>query len=105
MFTFEDIGNNSGYEALAPTTSTGITTSLLLPTSGNYKNMYAKAALINVETNPIRIKMDGNDPTATVGMLLPVGTFYTISNPANVKNFRCIDTGAGASSVKVLVFH
>jgi len=113
MFTFEDLGNNGGYEKLAPTTSTGISASLLLPSTGNYADNPARAALVSVETNPIRYRMDGTAPTATEGLLLPAGSYLTVSNPAyltvsnpaNVKNFRCIDTAAGASSVKILVFY
>ena len=104
MYTIEDLGVNSGYEVLVSTASIGITSSLILPTSGSYKGIMAKAVLINNESHSIRIKMNGDAASATVGMLLPAGTFYTITNVTNIKQFRCMDC-SGAASVRVLIFH
>ena len=104
MYVIEDLGNQYGYEALSPTTSTGFTSSIINPTSGIYQGMSAKAVLIGVETQMIRFRLDGTAPTADNGMPLAALDHYTIKGAENIKNFRCIDTGAGASSVKVLVF-
>ncbi len=70
MLVLEDLGNQYGWEKLSPTSSTSITATIIQPTGGPYKGMTAKAILINVETNPIRIRMDGTAATATDGMLL-----------------------------------
>jgi len=104
MIVLEDLGNQYGWEKLSPTASTGFTASIIQPTSGPYKGMMAKAALISVETNPIRFRNDGVTPTATNGMLLNSGSYYTMINAENIKNFRCIDTATGASAVHVLMF-
>jgi len=104
MLVLEDLGNQYGYEALSPTSAKGITASIYNPTSGLYQGRMAKAVLIGVETNAIRFRMDGTAATATAGMLLPANNYYTIINAENIKNFSCIDTAAGASSVKVLAF-
>jgi hypothetical protein len=101
----EVLGDNTGYEKLAPTTSTGFTTTLIRPTSGTYQNMTAKAVLIGVETQPIRFRCDGTAPTADEGMYLAANNYYTIVGEQNIRNFHCIDTSAGASSVKCLFFH
>ncbi|MCK4328801.1 hypothetical protein KAX02_03055 [candidate division WOR-3 bacterium] len=104
MYVIENIGNQVGYEALSPTSATGFTSSIINPTSGVYKGMSAKAVLLGVETNMIRFRMDGTDATADNGMPLPANNFYTIIGAENIKNFSCIDTAVGASSVKVLPF-
>ena len=100
----EEYGKASGYEALAPTSSTGITATLLTPTTGVYKGKMAKSALLTVETFPIRFRQEGT-PTADVGHYVTPGQTITLTGMTNLKNFRCIDTAAGASSVKVTVFH
>jgi hypothetical protein len=104
MEVIENLGDQSGYEKLAPTTSTGFTSTLVTPTTGTYANMTAQAVLIGVETHPVRFRMDGTAPTATEGMILNANNYYTIIGQLNVRNFHCIDTAAGASSVKCLFF-
>ena len=104
MIVLEDLGNQYGWEKLSPTSSTGITSNIIQPIAGPYKGMTAKAILIGVETNPIRIRLDGTAPTASNGLLLKADTYYTIVNAANIKGFACIDTSAGASAVMVLAF-
>ena len=100
-----ELGDASGYEALSPTASTGITSTLLTPTSGQFINHSAVAALISVETNPVRMMLNGDAATADNGIKIDAGQSYEIVGGANVKNFRCMDTATGASSVKVIVFH
>lgn len=105
MQILEVLGDSTGYEKLSPTSSTAFTEAKVRPTSGVGKNITAKAVLIGVETHPIRFRLDGIAPTATEGMLLAATNYYTIVGEFNVNNFHCIDTAAGASSVKCLFFH
>ena len=105
MITRVELGDASGYEALSPTGSTGITSTLITPTSGQHKEHNAVGALIAVETNPIRMMLNGAVATADNGIKIDPGQTYEIVGGSNVKNFRCMDTIAGASSVKVIVFH
>ena len=106
MIVLEDLGIAQGWEKINPTTSKGITAALIEPTSGKMAGMKARAALIAVETNPIRIRLDGGTtaPTADNGVLLKADTYFTIVNLENIKNFRCIDTSANASAVHVQLF-
>ena len=104
MYVIENLGNQSGYEALSPTSSTGFTSSVINPTSGIYKGLSARAIMIGVEDNSIRFRLDGTAPTATNGIKLNTSNYYTIIGAENIKNFHCIDTAAGASSVKVIPF-
>ena len=103
MIVLEDLGNQYGYEKLAPTVSTGITKSIYKPTSGIYKGQLARAVLVGVETHSIRFREDGGTPDATEGMLIAASNYHTIVNPENIINFRCIDC-SGASSVKILAY-
>lgn len=104
MYVIQDMGNQYGWEKLSPTASTGFTTSVIKPTSGDYKGMQARAVLIGVETQPIRFKLSGDAATATNGLQIKADNTYLIVGRENVRNFRCIDTSAGASAVHVLPF-
>ena len=106
MIVLEDLGIAQGWEKLSPTSSIGITAALIEPTTGKMAGMKARAALIAVETFPIRIRLDGGTtaPTASNGIQLKADTYFTIVNLENIKNFRCIDTAAGASAVHVHLF-
>jgi hypothetical protein len=64
----------------------------------------AKEALLVVETNSIRYRVDGVAPAAGVGQILTAGQSILIQGIDNLRKFRCIDTAAGASSVSVHVY-
>ena len=64
----------------------------------------AKVAIIKAMTHVVNFRMDGTAPTAAAGMQLAVGDYWVIEGYQNIKNFRCIDTGAGASEVRCLFF-
>ena len=104
MIINEELGDAGTYESLSPTTATGITSTVRHPTSGVHKGRMARAALIIVETNAVRFRIDGTDPEAAVGAPIEAGQNTTITGVNNVKNFSCIDTAAGASSVHVMVY-
>lgn len=70
----------------------------------DFDHLPAKEALIDVETNGVRFRIDGVAPTATVGHFLAAGSSMVIKGMDNLRKFRCIDTSAGASSVKVTVY-
>jgi len=69
-----------------------------------YDGMFAKEALIVAVTNDILFRMDGVAPTATVGVPLVAGSSMVIGGTQDLKNFRCIDTATGASSVRVQTY-
>jgi len=104
MIVLEDLGNQQGWEKITPSASIGITASLIRPTTGKNAGLTAKAALIGVETNPIRIRMDGTAPTATNGLLLKADSYLTIINAENISNLLMIDDGATTAAVMVLLF-
>ncbi|MCP4585319.1 hypothetical protein [Pseudoalteromonas sp.] len=100
MYIFEQLGNNGDYEKLAAVTATGFTASKLTNAAG----FKCRAVQIKPEDYPVRVRMDGTDPTAAEGIQIDNGEMYTIVGTTNIANFACIDTAAGASSIKVLYF-
>ena len=69
-----------------------------------FEGLQAVEVLIDVETYPVRFRLDGVDPTADVGHVLPSGASYILKGIADLKKLRFIDTASGASSVKVTTF-
>ncbi len=104
MYIFEQLGEQVGYEKLAPTTAKGFTAALIKPTSGTYLGFSAKAVRITPEDFAIRYREDGTNPTAAEGPKLDAGVDHLIIGTGNIINFKCIDTAAGASSVKCLFY-
>ena len=104
MIIRESYGDQVGYEALAPIAATGITAALITPTTGAYFGQRAKVAVIKALTHPVNFRMDGTDPTAAAGMQLAAGDYWVIEGTQNIKNFKCINTAAGAASIRVLLF-
>lgn len=104
------IPHNAGaHETLAPTSSTGITGTVIQPTSGDYKGLQAEEALITVEDNTINFTLDGTVPTAKAGTnkghQADAGLSYLVQGAQSVRQFRCIDRVAGSTSaVKITTF-
>ena len=98
------------HETLTPgNTATGITSTVILPTSGDFSGIYAVGALITVETNIINFCIDGSTPTAAagtnIGHQMDAGQSYYIEDQQGVAQFKCIDRVSGsASKVKVTTF-
>lgn len=53
-----------------------------------------RAVIFTVETNQIRMKVDGNDPNATDGILLYVGDEVELTNVQMINNCKLIATGS-----------
>lgn len=51
-------------------------------------------AFITIETAPIRVRLDGTAPTATVGHLLNAGDSLELDTASNIANFKAIRTTA-----------
>lgn len=57
----------------------------------------AQYIIITSETNNIRYRIDGTNPTASVGHLLTAGSTLTLTGFSTIKNFKAIATGADAT--------
>jgi hypothetical protein len=67
---------------------------LTVPTSG-----FPTYALIQCETNPVRWRDDGTNPTASVGNLLSVGGVLKYDGP--LANFKAIRQGGADGTLSV----
>lgn len=56
-----------------------------------------------VETNTIRWRCDGTDPTTTVGVIATAGTVIELNTPADIQRFRAI--AAAADGAIQILFH
>jgi hypothetical protein len=54
----------------------------------------AKAALISADTQPVRLRFDGTDPTTAIGHLIANGDHLFVSG--DIKNIKVIQTTATA---------
>lgn len=76
----------------------GITSTLLnVNESGGFHKRAAKA-FITVETQSIRLRWDGSDPTTTDGHLLTNGSSITIIGENNVLRLRMIAAAADGTA-------
>lgn len=58
----------------------------------------AKAALVTLETNGVRWRADGTDPTASVGHLMGVGDAIEVYGSLDLASIRFIATGGDATA-------
>jgi len=52
-------------------------------------NLPAKAVFV-VEFGPIRVTLDGTDPTSTTGIPIDIGAVVTITKESDIQNFKAI---------------
>ena len=62
-------------------------------------------AVFVIETAQIRYRLDGGDPTTSVGLLGNVGDVVTVTGSHDVKNFRAIRTGATSATIQPHYFN
>lgn len=85
-FAFETITVSS--TAIGPTTATR---------GGNADIAAASRALITVESNSIRLRYDGTNPTAAVGHLLLAGDSMVLEGEGNIAALKMIRVTSDAS--------
>ena len=91
-------------------TATGITEAIRNPSTGDFKHLLAKAALIqNQGSYDAKFCIDGTTPTAAAGtdrgLILASGDSYAMIGYESVKNFLVIDNVSGeACKVEVLCY-
>ena len=60
-----------------------------------------KKVVITVESANIRYRVDGTNPTATVGELVTVTQRITLTSFSDIENFRAIRTGSTSATLDV----
>ena len=84
--------------AIGPTTAT-----INAPQAGGFRKR-AKAALISVETQSVRLRFDGTAPTASVGHLLATGDYVLVRGEDNVSRILLIRTGTDGAATLTYFF-
>jgi hypothetical protein len=101
--TKQTIFTNYDYESISVTDSAvGFTAAKITPTSNNHK--IPQEAVFSVETASIRVRMDGTDPTASTGLLIPSGTIFTVTGQTDIRRFKAIRDGSTSATIEVLYF-
>lgn len=88
-----------GYEAVTVSnTAIGCTASKLYntPTEGAIRK--AHEIHVTIETDSVRYRFDGSNPTSTVGHLATPGTVIAIKGPHNIARFLMIRVTGDASA-------
>jgi hypothetical protein len=81
-------------EVLTANTSTAITATILLPTSGNFKGKPIVKATFQATVQQIYVIWDGTDATSDC-ILLGVGDSLIVEGTENLKYFRALNAVAG----------
>jgi hypothetical protein len=94
--------SGNGYARYTPTTAKQLSTT---PAAGAALPNDARSAWIYVLTNPVRVRTDGTNPTASEGFYIAAGSLIIVENQREfLRQLRFIDTAAGASEVTVQYF-
>jgi len=72
-------------------------------TAGTYA--HATRAEMTLETEQIRVRVDGTAPASDEGHLVEVGDAIILDSAAQIANFKAIRTGASSGTLKVTYFH
>ena len=89
----------------------GFTESKRIPTSGDLKEARARTVFCQLEQGAIRYRMDGIDPTGSMGFLMEVGDSFQLTGISNIRRFRVVRASVGrlrsiiASDAKLLVHY
>lgn len=90
--------SNSDYESITvSSTAIGITGALITAIKAN-------RAIITVETDQVRWRIDGTDPTSSEGHLLSAGDVLTLISTHDLNAFRAIRV-TGDATLKVTIQH
>jgi len=82
----------------------GVTTAAVRQLDSTYRNQ-ATAIFVTVETNNIRYRIDGGDPSITEGHLVVAGLYQNIYivDPSSIRNLRMI--GIGGTSIVTVTYY
>lgn len=90
-----------GFESITvSTTAVGFTTATIAPAGAGR----ASVAVVTTESNPLRWRADGTNPSSTVGHVAVADTTITICGITAVANFKMIRSGASDATVRATFF-
>ncbi len=78
-----------------------VSTSPVKLTEENVDQYQRTVVIVNVEGHPIRMWIDGSDPTSSEGLLVDEGAKLVFANRTQARNFRAIRDGADDATLNV----
>ena len=84
-------------QPLTPESVTVSSTAVGITARPGGSGLLAFAAVLTVESNPIRYWTGGTDPTASVGILVNAGGVIELTGRTEINRFRAIRTGSDAT--------
>lgn len=81
-----------------------LSTAYYNPTTGSHAGQVARGALIGLESNDLRFKIDGGTPATNCGMIFAAGDYLMLDTVHQIQNFKGINTGASSSTATVFYF-
>lgn len=82
-------------------TAIGFTTTTYKPTSGDRKGICASIAKCVPEGADIRYRIDGTDPTSSIGRRIYEDSVFYIIGSENIKRFKAIRTTSTSATLDV----
>jgi hypothetical protein len=106
-FTIETYNRIPGdYEEVSVGTSVAeLSDDKIMPTTGPYARMAARAALVSSENGDIRFRIDGGDPSASSGHYLTSGDALVLTGTQALQQFRVIRSGDTDGLLMVTYFY
>ena len=83
----------------------GFSTAKIMPTTGPYARMSARATLVTSENGDIRFRIDGGLPSAVSGHYFTNGDTLVLTGTQAIQHFRCIRCGDTNGVLRVTYFY
>ena len=104
VFASHSYADSYAFENISVTGAAKGFTSATLSTGIGSGNQMKEAVFI-VESAPFRYRVDGTDPTSSVGTLAQVGDAITIQGQSDMENFSAIRTTATSAIIQPHFFN
>jgi hypothetical protein len=106
-FTLETYNRIPGdyEEVTAGVSVVGFSTTKIMPTTGPYARLSARAALVSSENGDIRFRIDGGLPSASSGHYLTNGDTLVLTGTQAIQQFRAIRSGDTDGVLRVTYFY
>jgi hypothetical protein len=106
-FTLETYNRIPGdyEEVTVGVTVAGFSQAKIMPTTGAYARLSARAALVSSENGDIRFRIDGGQPSVNIGHYLTSGDTLVLTGTQAIQQFRGIRCGDTNGVVKVTYFY
>jgi hypothetical protein len=106
-FTLETYNRIPGdyEEVTVGVSAVGLSAEKIMPTTGPYARMSARAALVSSENGDIRFRIDGGQPSVSSGHYLTSGDTLVLTGTQAIQQFRAIRSGDTDSVLRVTYFY